>query len=145
MTTSTRPEGHERSRPHSLLAFLCSVFKVHPNDRTRTPEEDVGVDRSWPRDRNPSAAGWLNAFRLAIRTTLTGHPSGLSMYRLTSDLSSGVATLPPTGFPGGLMTIAEPGVNAQCSADRRQWGRCQGATAGTINRVGPFAGVAARP
>src|SRR4051794_13244719 len=97
------PRRTWRSRPHSLLAFLCSVFKVHPNDRTRPPEEDVGVDRSWPRDCKPSTTGWLNAIRLAIRTALTGHPSGLSMYRPPQVVSSELGT---TAWGGGLVTIA---------------------------------------
>src|SRR4051812_2236555 len=103
------PRRVRRSRPHSLLAFLCSVFKVHPSDRTRPPEEDVGVDRSWPRDRGPSTTEWLTATRLAIRRTRAGRASGLSMYRLTLEVSSEVATsLRPVSRPG----LGDPSRNA---------------------------------
>src|SRR3954467_11690255 len=41
MTTLHCPKARQ-SRPHSLLAFLCSVFKEHPNDRTRLPRREDG-------------------------------------------------------------------------------------------------------
>ena len=50
-TPNVSKKDTTRSRPHSLLAFLCSVFKEHPNDRTRAtylpdnfrPLQDAGL------------------------------------------------------------------------------------------------------
>src|SRR5437763_16473282 len=55
-----------RSRPHSLLAFLCSVFKEHPNGRRRPTKTPRGnVERwcrpLWAEGLSPSTApeGWM--------------------------------------------------------------------------------------